>query len=343
MTQIVNNSNNYPKIALWHHHLGIGDLIWHIPYMRALAKHSKDGKVSLITRPSTMPHQLLADEDCVGDILIFDRKPRKSEGRKGRHDDRAGRKKFIKELQAFDIDTVYIFSNRLLYGKLAKKAGIKNRAGYGFRALSRIFLSMPPFIPKDHIEGSRVYHDATKLMLAHGIIDAPIVPKMHVDQSVIDEMQECYADLPKPWFGFSIGGSESKKCWPSQYFGKLADMIIQEYGGSVFLLGGPGEHIIAKQVVNFANAQDNIQIVTDKTIRQTAGLLRSCSFCIGNDTGALNLSVANNTPAIGLFGATLPLKHDPILYGIQASSIEEIAVDNVFDALNQHMGQEQDP
>ncbi len=336
MTQAVNNSNDYPKIALWHHHLGIGDLIWHIPYMRALAKHSKDGKVTLITRPSTMPHRLLADEDCVSDILIFDRKPRKSEGRKGKHDDRKGRKKFIEELRALEIDTIYIFSNRLLYGKLAKKAGIKNRAGYGFRALSRIFLSTPPFIAKDPMEGSRVYHDATKLMLAHGIIDQPIVPKMDVAPSIIDEMQACYADLPKPWFGFSIGGSEPKKCWPSQYFGKLADLIIQEYGGSVFLLGGPGEHDVAQQIINHAKHPKNIRPVTDKTIRQTAGLLRSISFTIGNDTGALNLSVANNAPAIGLFGATLPLKHDPILYGLRAGSMEEINVDDVFNLLKEH-------
>ncbi len=333
MTQAVIEN---PKIALWHHHLGIGDLIWHIPYMRALAKHSKDGKVTLITRPSTMPHQLLADEDCVSDILIFDRKPRKSEGRKGRHDDRAGRKKFIEELRALKIDTVYIFSNRLLYGELAKKAGIENRAGYGFRALSRIFLSMPPYINKDPMEGSRVYHEATKLMLAHGIIDQPIVPKMHVAPSVIDEMQACYNHLPKPWFGFSIGGSEPKKCWSPQNFAQLADQLTQTYGGSVFLLGGPGEHIVAQQMVNFAKHQDNIQIVTDKTIRQTAGLLRSCAFCIGNDTGALNLSVANNTPALGLFGATLPLKHDPILYGLQASSMAEITVNDVFNYLKEH-------
>lgn len=337
MAQKSNNNHNHPKIALWHHHLGIGDLVWHIPYMRALAAHSKDQKITLITRPSTMPHDLLAHEECVGDILIFDRKPRKSEGRKGLHDGYNGRKKFIKELRSLDIDMLYIFSNRLLYGKLAKKAGIKNRAGYGFRPLSRVFLSMPPYIQKDNIEGSRVYHDATKFMLAHGIINEPIVPKMNVSQAIIDEMHQCYHHLPKPWFGFSIGGSEPKKCWSSQNFAKLADMITQKFGGSIFLLGGPKEHEIARQIIHHAQHQQHIQIVTDKTIGQTAGLLRSCIFSIGNDTGALNLSVANNTPALGLFGATLPLKHDPILYGLQANSMTEITVESVFDALTQHL------
>ncbi len=322
----------YPKIAFWHHHLGIGDLIWHIPYMRVLAKQSQNGKVTLITRPSTMPHELLADEDCIEDIVIFDRKPRKSEGRKGEHDSLYGQKKFIKELQSLDIDIIYIFSNRSLYGRIARKAGIKKRAGYGFRWSSRLYLSQPPYLVKDDIKGSRVYYDATKFMMSHGFIEAPIVPKMRIDQSIVSEMHALYQHLPTPWFAFSIGGSETEKCWDAQSFAKLADMIVRTLGGTIFLLGGSQENGRAQHIINHTQYPDRVRAVTDKTIRQSAGLLKSCHFTIGNDTGALNLSVANDTPALGLFGATLPLEHDPILYGIQAHSMREITPEFAFDA-----------
>lgn len=327
MTKI---EKNKPKIALWHHHLGIGDLIWHIPYMRKLAEYSKDGKIILITRPSTMPHALLEFEECIGDIIIYDHKPRVSEHRIGLHTGKKGEKIFIDMLRQYEIDDIYIFSNRVRHAHIAKKAGIKNRAGFGFN-----FLSRPPYLKRDVIPGSRVYRDATRLMMAHGFIDAPIVPKLNVCSDMVKEIKQEFVHLPKPWVCFSIGASEVEKRWGSDRFAQLASLIHQHYQGSVFLLGGKGEQKIATDILNHAGSAPYLHAILDKTIMQTAALLKSCDFLIGNDTGALNLAVAVDVPSLGLFGATLPLKHDPILYGIQADGQENIFVQDVMDKVQE--------
>ncbi len=320
-----------PKIALWQQYLGIGDLIWHIPYMRKLAEHSYNDQIHLITRPSTMPYDVLGGEGCIADIILFDRKPRKSEYRKGKHDGFNGAQAMARTLQAYGLDEIYIFSDRALLAYISKKAGVTKRSGFGFSVMQRLFLNHPPFLKKDPYEGSRIYYDASRLMMAHGFIDAPIVPKMAVDQRVVDQMANKYADLPKPWFGFSIGASNVKKCWAAENFVALANRIIADFDGSVFLLGGPKEQDFAVAIQSKCQYPNNIQPLTDCAVYETAGLLRSINFTIGNDTGALNLSVANDTPALGLFGATLPLKHDPILYGMQAASMALISTDMVFD------------
>ncbi len=323
--------DNNPKIALWHHHLGIGDLIWHIPYMRELAKYSKDNKITLITRPSTMPEDLLTYEQSVGDIVIFDYKPRSSESRKGLHDGIKGLHLFAHELKDYHIDEIYIFSNRMRYGYMAKKAGIKKRAGYGFDIFQQMFLSKPPFLKRQRTPGSRVYRDASRLMMAHGFINEPIPPKLHVDEALCADMKQEFSAKDQPWIAFSIGGSEPKKQWPSAYFAKLAHDIYEKYQAKIFLLGGKGEREIADDILSHAEHPSYMHAVLDKSIIQSAALLKSCDFLIGNDTGALNLAAAVDTPSLGLFGATLPLKHDPILHGIEADGMEKISPDYVFN------------
>lgn len=326
--------DNKPKIALWHHHLGIGDLIWHIPYMRELAKHSKDNKITLITRPSTMPEALLVYEQCVGDIIIFDYKPRKTEYRTGIHDGKKGMDIFIKTLKNYHIDEIYIFSNRMRYAYMAKKAGIKKRAGYGFDIFQRMFLSKPPFLKREKVPGSRVYRDASRLMMAHGFIEQPVIPKLHVEEALNKDVMGEFGHLSKPWVAFSIGASEPEKRWPSEYFAKLARDLHEKYQATIFLLGGKGEKKIADSILSDGDHPPYMHAILDKSIIQSAALLKSCDFLIGNDTGALNLAAAVDTPSLGLFGATLPLEHDPILYAAEAKSMEKISPDEVLSLFN---------
>ena len=73
------SNSSPPRTVVVVHRTGIGDLIWHIPYVRAIAAASADGKVSLIVRPSSRAADVLAAESCVAEIIEFDRRPRKSE------------------------------------------------------------------------------------------------------------------------------------------------------------------------------------------------------------------------------------------------------------------------
>ena len=39
---------------------GIGDMVWHIPHLRAIAHHEPEGQVSVLTKPRSLSDQLLA-------------------------------------------------------------------------------------------------------------------------------------------------------------------------------------------------------------------------------------------------------------------------------------------
>ena len=52
---------------------GIGDMIWHLPHLRALA--AVCGPLTLIAKPRSGAAELLAAEPAVRDIIWLDRNP----------------------------------------------------------------------------------------------------------------------------------------------------------------------------------------------------------------------------------------------------------------------------
>ena len=71
-----------PRTLVVHHRSGIGDLVWHLPYLRAIAERSAGGKASVMARPSSRAVDVLAAENWVDEVIEYDHRPRKSEHRR---------------------------------------------------------------------------------------------------------------------------------------------------------------------------------------------------------------------------------------------------------------------
>ena len=65
---------------------GIGDMIWHLPHIRAIAAHV-GAPVTLITKPRSAADQIFSAERTIRDVFWLDRNP---EARRGEHDGGAG-------------------------------------------------------------------------------------------------------------------------------------------------------------------------------------------------------------------------------------------------------------
>ena len=326
--------NQLPRTLVIHHRSGIGDLIWHIPYLRAIAARSEGGQVHVMARPSCKAGDVLAAEPCVAGIIEFDRKPRKGEQRSGRHDRLGAQLALAASLRAMRFDRVYIFSNRVRYSLLSLLAGIPVRAGFGFSWTERLFLNEPPFIERHRGPGNWVYPEATQFAMAHGFTDRPLTPRMSVLPEFVQAAEADLSRLPRTRYAFAIGTSEPRKDWGVDNFARLADQLIHMDIG-VVLLGGPGESMAAQRMVDQlpAAARDQVLVCTQASVQRSAAVLRSCHFCIGNDTGALNMAVANGIPALGLFGSTPPLAHDPMLHALTGQGMSAIQVQDVTHRL----------
>tara|TARA_R110001599_G_scaffold64023_4_gene179590 strand:- start:277979 stop:279016 length:1038 start_codon:yes stop_codon:yes gene_type:complete len=322
------------KTLVVHHRNGIGDLVWHVPYIRAIAGDSADNKVTVLARPSCRAADLLAGEVCVEAVIEYDRRPRGG-GRKGGHDGFFGQLRFLQTLRKHEFDRIVIFSGRTRYGFLALLAGIPERLGFGFTFWQRLFLNRPPYISRFAGKGSWVYPEATDFAVAHKFVDRPIVPKLAVPAKFVAEVKDELAHLPYPRIVLAIGASNERKNWGGEKFLELAQTLVGA-GYGVLLLGGPSER--AATETTYANdaqlkRSGAVHIMCQPSVLKSAAALSICDFCIGNDTGMLNVAVAVDVPSLGLYGPTLPLQHDPLLDGISAPNMESISVQAVLDRL----------
>ena len=315
-------------------HIGIGDLIWHLPYIRAIAADSLDGKVSVIAAPTTRAPEILAAENCIDEVILYDRNPRRGEKRKGLHGGIRGMFRFAREIEKYRFERIYIFSRRYHHSLVAWLAGIPMRAGFGTNLRQRLFLNQQPYIVKYKGVGVEVFEDATSLAVAHGFVDKRVVPKMKVPEVDLAFGRQAVAGLPHPVVGFAIGTSEVHKHWGDEKYGALADTLI-ERGYSVVLLGGPGEAASAQRILDCVSAErrGGIRGLTKNTILQTAGVLRAVDCCVGNDTGVLNMAAATDKPSICLLGKRPLLLHDPLIHCLNHATLDRITVDDVFAAV----------
>jgi heptosyltransferase II len=317
------------KTLVVHHRSGIGDLVWHVPYIRAIAATSIGGKVTVLARPSCMATDLLAGEQCVEDVIEYDRRPR-GKNRRGQHDTLIGQFRLCRELRRRKFGRIVIFSGRTRYGILAFLSGIPMRLGFGFSVAQKLFLNCPPYIKPHSGKGSWVYPEATDFAIAHGFVKEAIVPKLSVPYAMQSEASLQLTSMRRPRVALAIGASNLEKNWGIENFVHLAEKLL-EHGCSILVLGGPGERKLAEKAFSSVVQAygDQVYVMCQPSVLKSAAALSTCNVCVGNDTGILNVAVAVNLPALGLFGYTLPLKHDPLLHGISGAKMADISVESV--------------
>jgi heptosyltransferase II len=316
-----------PRTAVLMQFSGMGDLVWHVQYFRAVAEQSRDGQVTVIAPPSAMARELLGHEPWVREVVDFDRRPRRSERRRGRHSGLDGLLRFGAELAPKQLERMVIFSDHPGRAVIVCwRAGIRVRLGYGATWLQRLLLTKAPQIQMYEGPAVAAYQDASNFAIAQGFCTAPIVPRISVRPDALTRMHERLAGLPRPLYAFSIGSSEPYKQWGAENFAALASLLL-EAGGGVLILGGPAEAALAQAIVTrmAPELHSRTLAITDGTVAETVAAMSLVDHCIGNDTGATNIAAAVGTPTLVLLGPRPPLTHDPdTLKLLQAPQLADI-------------------
>ena len=97
------------------------------------------------------------------------------------------------------------------------------------------------------------------------------------------------------------GASSIKKQWPIENFAKVAKFIYNKTGWTGLICGGPGEEILAKQLIKLANVP-LINIAGRTSLRELVNLVQKANFLISNDTGIVHIAASVGTTAICILG-----------------------------------------
>ena len=269
---------------------GIGDLMWHLPTIRAIAATTPESQVVLVARPSSRAAEVLAVEPSVARVLYAPHYKGKLKGVREVVDFyrlcRAERPRAVWILEKIDRPAIAAFL-----------AGVPERRGFGLGHGQESFLTTGPYLPK----AVRSAHRIDKLSAfeaAHGLTVVSREPALKLDPQALEVVKARYADRPGPWLALGIGASEPARTWPAERFAAAAAQLSDLFG-AVFWVGGPHEAHTASAAVG--DLPGNV-VACDLPLDQSAALISLCAGFLGNDSGALNVAAAVGTPCVGLMG-----------------------------------------
>jgi heptosyltransferase II len=283
---------------------GIGDMIWHLPHIHAIAAHLGE-PVTLVAKPRSLADQLMEGDPAVRDVFWVDINP---SGRRGAHDGLWGIARLAAELRARQLRSFIMLHHSHTIACAALLAGIPERRGYGWGA-QRWLLSGRPYLPR---EVARLHPNAraTFFLEAAGIPLPSVEPQLHVRQAALDEASAVLASLPRPFVVLGIGSSEPSRQFGAARHAELSAALLGAGWAAVVLIGGPGDQAVADQIIGTMGEYASRTIpVLGLRLQPSAALMSRAAFYVGNNTGMMNLSAAVGLRTFGLFGTYPPFYH----------------------------------
>jgi heptosyltransferase-2 len=283
---------------------GIGDVIWHLPYLRAIAAASPGGKVVFLALPSTHAQELLQAEPCVERTLYFE--SRGSEFKRIAHQMR-----LTAALRRLRCDTAWILDVRVRPAIAALLAGIPNRIGVGIGP-QRWFITNRGVDRRRYRDDPIPFKWLDALMVQMMVPCTSSEPALQLPPEPIATVRRQFSRQSRPWIVLGIGASHPLKQWPPGNWVELIGALRRRIAGTVFLIGGPAHAAHAADLIARTAGAAAIN-ACELPVIEAAALLREADLFIGPDSGPMNLAAAVGTPAFAMFGATQVLTYSKFI------------------------------
>ena len=282
------------NICIVYTHHKLGDLIWQLPYIKAISDHHKL-KVDLIVRKKTQAKNILKDLDHINLINY--------------NDFRKGLYYWIDVAKLMTIyknnkyTHVYVLDKVNKPAIAAKLCGIKNIIGPGIGNQKK-WLTVNKFLSNE--DWNLNYSEQSQKMLAINSININnIYPEITCD---LKRFREGNSDLEKKGkkIAFGIDSFEDYKMWYEEDFVKLADKLYEKnIFDYIYLICGKEKSYLATNIKKLSNKEYFIDC-SNKDLSGIIFALKNSKFLVGNNSGPINLAAALNVKSFGL------IANDPI-------------------------------
>ena len=282
------------KICIVYTHHKLGDLIWQLPYIKAISDHHNE-KIDLIVRKKSQAQNILKDLSHINKIYY-------NEFRKGLAywiDVFKLKKIFNSE----KYDYVYILDKVNKPAIAAKLAGIKNIIGPGFKNQKK-WITAKNYLDEEDWK-LNYSEQSQKLLKINSITLNNKFPNLEVNiERFKDNNDDLLVDGKKIAFG--VDSFEDFKMWYEEDFIKLADLLYEKkLFNYIYLICGPDKSHIAKKIKNDSKREYFIDC-SHKDLQGVILAIKNSDFYVGNNSGPLNLSAALGIKTFGLI-ATDPV------------------------------------
>ena len=282
------------KICVVYTHHKLGDLIWQLPYIKAISDHHKQ-KVDLIVREKTQAKNILQDLNHINLINY-------NNFRKG----------FFYWVDVYKLIKIYLknkYSHVYILDKVNKPAvaakicGIKNIVGPGIGNQKK-WLTVKNFLKQEDWNLS-YSEQSQKILSINSISLKEVYPNISIN---INRLKNNNSDLllPGKKISFGIDSFEDYKMWYEENFVKLAELLYQKnLFEQIYLICGQEKSYLAENIINLSDKNYFINC-SNKNLGGIVLALKNSDFFVGNNSGPLNLSAALGVKSFGL------IANDPI-------------------------------
>ena len=280
------------KICIIYSHHKLGDLIWQLPYIKAISNHHNK-QIDLIVREKTQAKEILKDLNYIN-LIHYNN----------------FRKKIFYWIDVFKLKKIFtneIYSHIYMLDKInkpavaAKLAGIKNIIGPGIKR-QKIWLTNKNFL-EDKDWYLSYSEQSQKLLKLNDININDIYPHIEIKPSSLEKLKKNFCYKGKK-IAFGVDSFEDYKMWYEENFIELANKFYEnKFFDYIYLVCGKDKQHIVKDII--AKSQKKYFIdCSDLKLIDIIGAIKDSDFFVGNNSGPLNLAAALNIKSFGLFANT---------------------------------------
>jgi len=272
---------------------GIGDMIWLLPALRAIAEAAPDGKITLFTRATAQAPSLFRNEPWVERVVAL---PVNKRGFLSFVTNMLTIRRALREAMP---DRLYVLHHSPRYVQAAKLSGVKEVLGY------------TPAVKKIIDTG---WARSLAFLQEIGVAVADPYSRLSVAEETRRAVADRFAGLARPWLVLAPGASNPERCWSPENFAAVADRLVERTGGTVFLIGAKSEADSIGRVEFLCKAAASVQAMVGQPLEEAMALMSLSDGLLGNDSGPANVAAALGRPAYALCGITQPARHSPLLH-----------------------------
>lgn len=269
----------------------VGDAVLAIPAMKAVREHLPDSEITLLARPWVAG--LFTSAPFIDEVW----KEAKPAGL-------SGWMRISRDVRARQFDLGLLFPNSFESALMMFLGGVPRRVGYATDG--RQWMLTRSIAPRNEMRHQVEYY----LELAR-LLDAN-APRPSIEiQATAAERESARVLLRgegiaenRRFLVLNPGAAYgSAKRWHEDRFASAADMLAQDLGLDVVLVGSQSERGIAEQIAS--RIQCKCAVLSGKTsLEALVGVLAESSLMLTNDSGPMHIAAALGVPTVAVFGST---------------------------------------
>ena len=285
----------------------VGDALMTTPALSSIRRALPGASISVLTVPWV--EGVYRGHPHLDQTILYERS--------GRHRGTAGKRQLIRELCLLPFDMLLLFPNSFESAWLGFLARIPVRAGYASDGRATL---LTHGIKRDKRIGERhqvAYYLGLPQSLGWKVGERKLsLPTFRQDEEKARQLLASKGwQEGRPLVAFAPGASYGPaKKWDSSRYAQVADGLVGDHSAQVAIIGSQKDRGEAEDMLSRMRGEA-WDLTGGTTLGQLAALLAHSSLLITNDSGAMHVAAAAQTPILALFGPTDPAKTSP--YGVR--------------------------